>query len=65
MKKTNYQDLTAVELAAKGRDMRQKLFNLRLRQATSQLDKPSQMRTLRKEIARLETQLTVLRNKVA
>ncbi|KAB2662347.1 MAG: 50S ribosomal protein L29 [Verrucomicrobia bacterium] len=65
MKKTNYQDLTAVELAAKGRDMRQELFNLRLRQATSQLDKPSQMRTLRKEIARLETQLTVLRNKVA
>ena len=65
MKKTNYQDLTAVELEAKGRDMRQELFNLRLRQATSQLDKPSQMRTLRKEIARLETQLTVLRNKVA
>ncbi len=65
MKKTNYQDLTAVELAVKGRDMRQELFNLRLRQATSQLDKPSQMRTLRKEIARLETQLTVLRNKAA
>ncbi len=65
MKKTNYIDLTAVELSAKGRDLRQELFNLRLRQATSQLDKPSQMRTLRKEIARLETQLSVLRNKVA
>jgi len=54
-----------VELQAKGRDMRQELFNLRLQQASSQLEKPSRMRELRKSIARVETQLSVLRNKAA
>ena len=62
MKKESFKDLTAVELQAKGRDMRQELFNLRLQQASSQLEKPSRMRQLRKSIARVETQLSVLRN---
>jgi large subunit ribosomal protein L29 len=62
MKKESYKDFTAVELQAKGRDMRQELFNLRLQQASSQLEKPSRMRDLRKSIARVETQLSVLRN---
>ncbi len=62
MKKESFKDLTAVELQAKGRDMRQELFNLRLQQASSQLEKPSRMRQLRKNIARVETQLSVLRN---
>jgi large subunit ribosomal protein L29 len=62
MKKAEFKDLTAVELQAKGRDLRQELFNLRLQQASSQLEKPSRMRTLRKDIARIETQLSVLRN---
>ena len=67
MKKKNneFKDLTQAELHAKGRDMRQELFNLRLQQATSQLEKPSRMRELRKNIARVETQLSVLRNKAA
>jgi large subunit ribosomal protein L29 len=62
MKKSEFKDLTAPELQAKGRDLRQELFNLRLQQASSQLEKPSRMRTLRKDIARIETQLSVLRN---
>jgi large subunit ribosomal protein L29 len=62
MKKAEFKDLTATELQAKGRDLRQELFNLRLQQASSQLEKPSRMRTLRKDIARVETQLSVLRN---
>lgn len=61
MKKSEFKDMTAEELRAKGRDLRLELFNLRLQQATSQLEKPSRMRTLRKEIARIETQLSVLR----
>jgi large subunit ribosomal protein L29 len=65
MKKSEFKDLTAAELNAKGRDMRQELFNLRLQQASSQLEKPSRMRTLRKDIARIETQLSVLRKKAA
>jgi large subunit ribosomal protein L29 len=62
MKKNEFKDLTATELGAKGRDMRQELFNLRLQQASSQLEKPSRMRELRKDIARVETMLSVLRN---
>ena len=62
MKKSEFKDMTPEELRAKGRDLRQELFNLRLQQATSQLEKPSRMRTIRKDIARIETQLSVRRN---
>lgn len=58
-------DLTAVELTAKSRDLRQEMFNLRLQQASSQLEKPSRLRILRKDVARLETQISQLRNKAA
>jgi large subunit ribosomal protein L29 len=63
MKKTEFKDMTVEELQSKGRDLRQELFNLRLQQASSQLEKPSRMRTIRKDVARIETQLSVLRNK--
>jgi large subunit ribosomal protein L29 len=65
MKKTEFKDMSASELNAKGRDLRQELFNLKLQQASSQLEKPSRMRNLRKDIARIETQLSVLRRKAA
>jgi len=65
MKKINFKELTAAELMAKSRDLRQELFNLRLQHATSQLEKPSRIRELRKDIARIETQLTVIRSKAA
>ena len=58
-------DLTAVELTAKSRDLRQEMFNLRLQQASSQLEKPSRLRLLRKDVARIETQISQLRNKAA
>jgi large subunit ribosomal protein L29 len=61
MKMTEIKDLTPVELAAKARDLRQEIFNLRLQQATSQLEKPARLRVLRKDIARLETRLSQLR----
>ncbi len=65
MKMAELKDMTLVELAAKGRDLRQEVFNLRLQQASAQLEKPGRLRTLRKDIARLETRLTQLRNKAA
>ena len=64
-KKEQFKDLTAVELAAKGRDLRHEMFNLRLQQATAQLEKPARLRELRRSIARVETQLSALRNKKA
>ena len=58
-------DLTLAELAAKGNELRQELFNLRLQKATSQLEKPSRLRTLRRDVARIETQMSALRRKSA
>jgi large subunit ribosomal protein L29 len=65
MKMKDIKDLTATELTAKGRDLRQELFNLRLQQASSQLEKPARLRTLRRDIARVETQMSLLRHKAA
>lgn len=58
-------DLTLAELTAKGRDLRQEIFNLRLQQASSQLEKPARLRTLRRDIARLETRMSQLRKTAA
>jgi len=61
MKMSEIKDLTAVELATKARDLRHEIFNLRLQQASSQLEKPARLRLLRNDIARLETRLSQLR----
>lgn len=60
MKKSELKDLTLIELRAKGRDLRQELFNLRLQQASAQLEKTAQLRVLRRNIARIETRITQL-----
>ncbi len=61
MKFAELKDKTVAELAAQSRDLRQELFNLRLQKATAQLEKPSRLRILRKDIARVETRITQLR----
>jgi large subunit ribosomal protein L29 len=58
-------DSTLVELAALSRDLRREVFNLRLQQASAQLEKPGRLRTLRRDIARVETRISQLRNKAA
>jgi len=63
MKYTELKEMTAQELAAKGRDLRQEIFNLRLQQASSQLEKPARLNTIRRDIARIETKISELRNK--
>jgi large subunit ribosomal protein L29 len=68
MKKTQRKELkekTLDELLADGRNIRQELFNLRLQQASAQLEKPARLRTLRRDVARIETRLTQLRKKAA
>ena len=65
MKMSELKDMTLVELAAKGRDMRQEIFNLRLQQASAQLEKAGRLRTLRKDIARIETRISELRSRGA
>ena len=65
MKMPELKDMTVSELAAKSRDVRQEIFNLRLQQASSQLEKPARLRTLRKDIARVETRISQLRKKAS
>ena len=55
-------DATLAELAALSRDLRHEMFTLRLQQASAQLEKPARLRTLRKDIARVETRMSALRN---
>ncbi len=55
MKAKDFRELTAEELAAKKEEARKELFNLRMQQASARLEKPSRIRELRRDIARMET----------
>jgi large subunit ribosomal protein L29 len=59
MKIKEIRELSAKELGARKRELKEELFHMRLQQSSGQLEKPSQLRVLRREIARLETVLTV------
>ena len=65
MKFTELNDKTMVELTTLSREKRQEIFNLRLQQASSQLEKPARLRTLRRDIARIETRISQLRKTAA
>ena len=58
MKIKDIRELSVHELGARKRELSEQIFHLRLQQQSGQLEKPSQLRTLRREIARLETVLT-------
>jgi large subunit ribosomal protein L29 len=57
------QEKTLPELMADSRNWRQEIFNLRLQQASAQLEKPARLHTLRRDIARVETRISQLRKK--
>jgi len=59
------QEKTLAELLADGRNLRQEIFNLRLQQASAQLEKPARLRVLRRDIARIETRISQLRRTAA
>ena len=65
MSDSKIKDATLFELSALSRELRQEIFNLRLQQASSQLEKPARLRTLRRDVARVETRLSQLRKKAA
>lgn len=58
MKINEIKELTRDELAARKRELRNELFQLRLQQQNGQLEKPSLIRDTRREAARVETILT-------
>ena len=55
MKAKEIRELTDAEAQAKLRDLRQELFNLRLQQQTARLERPSRIREVRRDMARIET----------
>ena len=58
-------DLSAEEITTKIRETRDSLLQLRLRKQTGQVEKTHELRTLRKDIARLETILNEKNRKAA
>jgi large subunit ribosomal protein L29 len=61
MAKTKAKDitqLTADELTARLRELKQEGLNLRLQQATGQLENSARIRTVRREIAQVMTAIT-------
>ena len=58
MKFKEISELSTDELLTKKRDLRQESLHLRLQQQSGQLEQPSRMRLLRREVARVETALT-------
>jgi large subunit ribosomal protein L29 len=57
MKAKEIRELTQAEAQSKLRDLRQELFNLRLQQQTARLERPSRIREVRRDMARIETVL--------
>ena len=58
MKTKEIIEMSTDELLTKRRDLRQESLHLRLQQQSGQLEQPSRLRLLRRDIARLETVLT-------
>ena len=57
MKAAGMRDLSDDELAAKGRELRDEMFNAKVKKATGQLEDTAKLGRLRVEIARVETVL--------
>jgi large subunit ribosomal protein L29 len=58
MKFKDIQEMSTDELLTKKRDLRQESLHLHLQQQSGQLEQPSRMRLLRRDVARVETVLT-------
>lgn len=57
MKAKEIRELSPEELNKKLREAREELVNLRVRKQVGQVENPSQLRSIRRDIARLETVL--------
>ena len=58
MKMKEITELSTDELLTKRRDLRQERLHLRLQQQSGQLEQPSRLRLLRRDIGRIETELS-------
>ena len=58
MKMKEIIEMSTGELLTKRRDLRQESLHLRLQQQSGQLEQPSRLRLLRRDVARIETVLS-------
>lgn len=58
MKIADIKELTSAELLTRKRELREEIFNLRIQKQGGQLEKPHMLRTLRRNVARIETVLS-------
>ena len=58
MKIAEIKELTAKELLARKRELREEFFNLRIQQQAGQLERPHMLRAIRRNIAKIETVLS-------
>ena len=57
MKGNEFKNMTDVELTKKLQELKSELFNLRFRHASGQLETPVSIRTCKRDIARVNTEL--------
>ena len=55
MKAAEVRDFTTVELESKLVDLKKELFALRFQHAVNQLDNPTRLKAVKKDIARIKT----------
>ena len=55
-------EFSSEELSKRKLELRQESFNLRLQQVSGQMEKPSRLRDIRREVARIETILSERRH---
>ena len=55
-------ELSVDELAARRRELKEEALNLRVQKESGQLENPSRLKVIRREVARIETLLTEKRN---
>jgi len=65
MKIKEIRDMTLQELQTRRRDIKQEQFHLRMQQQAGQMEKPSQLRSLRRDVARIESILSQRRHAAA
>ena len=58
MKFKEISEMSSEELQTKKRDIRQESLHLRLQQQSGQLEQPSRLRLLRRQVAQIETALS-------
>lgn len=58
MKIKEIQELTPKELLSRKRELKEEMFNLRIQQQSSQLERPHLIRVARRNVARIETVLS-------